>query len=120
MRYTIAGRLPGLNEVIAVAQRNRYGYGAFKKKETARCAWATVGRIPKITKPIHIEIWWYEPNTRRDIDNICGGGQKFILDGLVEAGKLPNDDQKWVKAISHHFPDPDKKNPRVEVSIEEL
>ena len=45
-------------------------------------------------------------------------GQKFILDGLVAAGTIPNDSQKYIKRIQHEF-DVDKQNPRVEVVIED-
>lgn len=112
MRYTIQGRLLGLNDMT---HQNRFSYGAKKKAETQRCAWATVGRIPQITQPIEIEIWWYEQNEKRDIDNVAAG-IKFILDGLVVSGKLPNDTRKWVKGIKHHFPI-DKENPRIEIVI---
>jgi Holliday junction resolvase RusA-like endonuclease len=60
-------------------------------------------------------ITWYEPDRRRDPDNIMAG-QKFILDGLVAAGTIPNDSQKYVRGIVHRFK-VDRKNPRVEVEI---
>ena len=112
--FTIAGRLLGLNEMT---HKNRFTYGKQKKAETQRCAWSTLGKVQKITKPITLEIWWYEANEKRDVDNVAAG-VKFILDGLVASGKLENDNRKWVRDITHHFPI-DKKNPRVEVVITE-
>ena len=44
---------------------------------------------------------------------------KFILDGMVELGTIPDDGQKYVKGISHEL-HLDRKNPRVEVEIEEV
>lgn len=115
--FTIQGRLPGLNEMINAARANRYMAASIKKKETQRCAWSVVGSgMKKIDSPIFIDINWYEPNKRRDIDNVAAGA-KFILDGLVEAGKLTNDGRKWVVGLVHHFPAPDAKNPRIVVQV---
>src|SRR5690349_3821365 len=115
MKFTIEGRLMGLNEMT---HKNRFAYGAKKKAETARCAMATIGKLAKITKPICLSIAWYEPNEKRDIDNVAAG-VKFILDGLVAAGKLENDTRYWVRGITHHFPPVDRLNPRVEIEITE-
>lgn len=51
----------------------------------------------------------------RDPDNITGG-QKFILDGLVRGGVIPDDSQKYIAGIIHRFR-VDKRKPRVEVEI---
>lgn len=114
MKFTITGRLLGLNDMT---HKNRFVYGKQKKAETNRCGWAAIaGHVPKITYPVAIEIWWIEPNSRRDIDNVAAGC-KFILDGLQEAQRLPNDGRKWVKALIHNFPEPDALNARVIVEI---
>lgn len=114
--FEIPGRLPGLNEIVGAARYNRFSGAKQKREETERCAfWAM--KIQPIKKPVSLRIAWIEPNMRRDIDNVSGG-VKFILDGLVQAGKLPNDSRRWVKSISHFFPDPDSKNPRVLIFIE--
>lgn len=115
--FTIKGRLPGLNEIIAATNRNRFVGASLKKQATTLCAqYAQLARLPKITRPVEISVNWIEPNARRDLDNISGG-TKFILDGLVMIGVLQNDTRKWVRAISHKFPEPDKKNPRIEVTL---
>lgn len=120
MKFVISGRLDGLNEMINQARANRFGAASKKKKETMRCAWAVIGHgIEPITRPIHLTITWIEPDARRDIDNVAAGA-KFILDGLVESGKLPNDGRKWVCGLTHIFPEPDAKNPRVEVEITQI
>jgi Holliday junction resolvase RusA-like endonuclease len=61
---------------------------------------------------------WIEKDLRRDPDNICAGA-KFVMDALVELGRIPGDTRRWVKGISHEFPDPDAKNPRIEITITE-
>jgi hypothetical protein len=119
-RFVIQGRLPGLNEMIAAMNTHRYRGAELKKKETRRCAWSVVGhRIDKVTSPIRIVVTWVEPNARRDLDNVAAG-VKYILDGLMEAGKLPSDGRKYVRGIEHRFPDPDPLNPRIEVSLEAI
>lgn len=115
--FTIPGRLAGANELIGAANHNRFAGAGIKKRETRLCAEYAMALRP-ITQPVYLLVRWFERDARRDIDNIAFG-IKFILDGLREAQKLPNDGRSWVKRISHEFPDPDKKNPRVEVFIEE-
>lgn len=115
--FEIPGRLAGMNELYGATLTSRYAGGSIKKKETRRCAEACLG-LNKIDYPIKLTISWFEPNSRRDIDNVAAG-IKFILDGLVQAGKLSNDGRKQVQAISHEFPSPCPKNPRVVVWIQE-
>jgi Holliday junction resolvase RusA-like endonuclease len=116
--FTIDGKLPGLNDIIR-ASRSHWSKGAQQKKLwTHGCAMYAV-RLEKITSPCKIQFAWYEPDKRRDIDNVAAGA-KFIIDGLVDAGKLPHDGRDWVRQIVHLFPEPDKKNPRIEIQIMEL
>lgn len=115
MTLTIPGRLPGLNEIIAAAKSHYAKYSTEKKERTEEVAWlAKQARLPRFEKA-YLVITWYEPNSRRDPDNVMAG-QKFILDGLVQAGVLPGDSQKYIQGIYHRFR-VDKQNPRVEVEI---
>ncbi len=115
MTLTIPGRLPGLNEIIAAAKSHFAKYSTEKKEYTEEVAWlAKQARLPKFEKAYFI-ITWYEPDLRRDPDNIMAG-QKFIMDGLVQAGVIPNDSQKYIAGIVHRFR-VDRKNPRIEVEI---
>ena len=59
---------------------------------------------------------WIERNRRRDKDNVAAGGRKLILDGLVEAGILPDDSWKYVVGWEDHFA-VDKVKPGVRVTI---
>lgn len=67
--------------------------------------------------PIGLKIKWYEPNNRRDIDNITFG-TKFILDSMVCMGIIEDDSRKYVDSIEHVVYT-DKDNPRIEVEINE-
>ncbi len=68
--------------------------------------------------PCTIHYRWYEPNKRRDKDNVCGFGHKVIQDSLVECGVFKNDGWEDIKGFTDEFYI-DKKKPRVEVYIEE-
>lgn len=113
MKLEIPGRLPGLNEIIAAAKEHFGSYANMKDEYTASIAWLAK-KLPNFEK-VALIITWYEPNSRRDPDNIMAG-QKFILDGMVAAGTIPNDSQKHIKGIVHRFR-VDRKDPRVEVEI---
>jgi Holliday junction resolvase RusA-like endonuclease len=51
-----------------------------------------------------------------DLDNVSHG-QKYVIDGLVHAGILPDDTRKTVISILHKFTPPDSKSPRVAIEI---
>lgn len=69
-------------------------------------------------KPIHIHYHFYEPNTRRDKDNISGYFHKIFQDALVDKGIIPNDGWKYISGMSDSF-GVDRKNPRIEITIRE-
>ena len=87
-----------------------------KKRETSRAASAARGVAP-FKKPVRVSFLWVEKDKRRDLDNIAFA-KKFILDGLVSAGVLENDNATRVIGLNDEFAY-DKKNPRIEVVIEE-
>jgi len=119
MKFEIPGRLPGFNEIIEVAKsgKGKYQpYAMMKDEYTSMIAWLAK-KLPSYEK-VALVITWYEPDHRRDPDNIMAG-QKFILDALVHAGVIPNDSQKYVRGIVHRFK-VDRKNPRIEVEIVDI
>jgi hypothetical protein len=111
--FTIPGRLPGTNEIIEAAKSHYGAYSTMKKTYTEMVAWAAT-RLP-VMGAVQLIITWYEPNEKRDPDNITGG-QKFILDGMVMVGKIPNDTRRYIKGIEHRY-EVDRVNPRVEVTV---
>lgn len=42
------------------------------------------------------------------------------MDALVELGRIPNDSRRYIKGITHLFPEPDKDNPRIEITLTEV
>lgn len=118
MKFDIPGRLPGTNEIIKAAKQGRGKYQPYArmKEEHTTTATCLAKMLPKFAR-VDITITWFEPNMRRDPDNIMGG-QKFILDGLVGAGTIPDDSQRYINSITHRF-EVDREKPRVEIEIEE-
>ena len=113
MVLKIPGRLPGLNEIIDAAKSHFGEYASMKETYTNMVGWLAK-KLPTYEK-VALIITWYEPNRRRDIDNIMAG-QKFILDGLVQAGTIPNDSQRYIAGILHKF-SVNAENPRIEVEV---
>ena len=62
---------------------------------------------------------WYEPNKRRDLDNISSFGRKVIQDALVNLGVLENDGWQNIRGFNDEFR-VSKDEPRIEVHIFEV
>jgi hypothetical protein len=92
---------PTLNDIIASARTHRGGNAALKKKWTAEVASVAEG-YPAWDGDAYLEWVWFVKNRARDQDNICAA-QKYILDGLVAAGVLLDDNLKVIKTpVLHH------------------
>lgn len=117
----IPGPLPGVNELIAAAKSGRgKGNGYSRLKSTwGDTVWAhaKAARARRMDSPVSVQFVWRERDKRRDLDNIAGGGQKLVLDGLVKAGVLAGDGWRDVFSIEHRF-QVDPKNPGVMVYLE--
>lgn len=115
---TIKGRLPSRNE-SDYAARSHWSKGAEHKKEWQDfCAWQMVG-IQAVKQPCECVVTFYEPDYRRDPDNIIGGGLKPLLDALQTRGVIKNDSHKLLKL--HVMPvELDRKNPRVEIELRSI
>ena len=118
--FTIDGRLPTMNEIIASAKKGRGNYQPYsemKREYTELIAWTVISaKVPVFNSP-RLVITWYEKNKKRDMDNIVAG-KKFILDGLVTAGIIKDDSRKYINSI-HDIIKDDSKNPRIEVTLTE-
>lgn len=59
------------------------------------------------------------PKTRRELDvsNVCSIVDKYFSDALVELGKLPDDNYKYLSRVEYVFGHVDSNFPRVEVKI---
>jgi len=94
-------KLPSLNEYTN-ANRTKSYKGAKMKKDVQAAITPFLETLPKIEKPIKIHFTWVEGNKRRDPDN-CAFGKKFILDAMVNLGKLKDDNRKNVTAFTDDF-----------------
>lgn len=116
MKLVITGTLPSLNEMINASKSSKYKYVAMKDRAIRAVAWSAVKQLGKIKlAKADYTIHWYCPNKRKDKDNVIAG-QKFIFDGLQEAGIITNDGWSQIGIITHIF-EVDKNNPRIEVDI---
>ena len=70
----------------------------------------------RIKKPVTMYYTWYEPNRKRDLDNISSYGRKVIQDALVHCGVIQNDGWKQILGFADRFY-VDRKEPRIEVVI---
>lgn len=104
MRVEINMKLPSLNEYVRANRTVSGGYyaGAKMKKEVEEGIIYSLARLPKITKPVFIHFTWVEKNRKRDFDNVSFG-KKFILDAMQKAGKLVNDNWKWIRGFTDSF-----------------
>ena len=61
------------------------------------------------------------PGSRRlcDIGNVISIHEKFFCDALVELGKIPDHDYRYLDETHNLFGEVDKHNPRVEILIKE-
>lgn len=116
MKITIPGTLPNLNDYIKACRGNKYA-AASMKNQAEHIIILCAKRAKKFSAPVFIKILWVEPNKKRDKDNIAFA-KKFIFDGLIKAGVLQGDGWQYIEGFSDTFR-VDKKNPRIEIEIEE-
>lgn len=100
-RIMIKGKLPSMNDFIDACRSNAYKGAHLKKTYEQGIMWQ-VGRLKKISEPIKIIFIWHEQTKRRDKDNVAAG-KKFILDALQKAGKIPNDNNRYIIGFEDIF-----------------
>lgn len=115
-KLVIPGSLPTLNEIIDASKSHWSVYRQMKEDNTNLIAWSAK-RLPKMER-VNVTVTWYCKNKKQDPDNIMAG-QKFILDGLKEAGVIANDGWKHIGDITHKF-EIDAKNPRIQIELERI
>lgn len=104
MRIWIPIKFPSLNEYINAERRHRMIAAKMKKDWTEKVmnivfAQTLGSKKPTLEFPIGVKFIIHEENKRRDIDNVSAMVSKFCLDGMVKAGLLPDDSQKYVNKI---------------------
>ena len=117
----IHGRLDNLNDYITACRSNPHQGAKLKAKNEQKVLaeiYEQLGSL-RITRPVRMIYRWYEKDRRRDLDNVSSFGRKVIQDALVDTGVIKNDGWKEIAGFSDEFY-VDKKNPRIEVEIEEV
>lgn len=114
----IKGIMPGLNDYSGAERTHRQAAAQMKRTETERVAWAAKAQLPIFKKQIRLHIVYREKNRKRDKDNIAFA-KKFILDGLKDAGRIPNDGWAWIDGWSEGFI-VDANDPGITVIINEV
>lgn len=94
-------KFPSLNQYINECRKNKFA-GNKMKQEIENDIMYFINRLPQFKKPIQIHFHWIEGNKKRDLDNICFA-KKFILDAMVKAGKLKDDNRKCVSGFIDTF-----------------
>ena len=94
-------KFPSLNQYINECRKNKFA-GAKMKKQIQYDISFFIARLPRFENPIKINFKWVEDNKRRDLDNVAFA-KKFILDALVENGKLKDDNRRFVTAFTDSF-----------------
>lgn len=94
--------LPTLNDQINVARSNKYASATMKRKFDRKIFHEIITQIDPIPhySKISLDVIWIETKKKRDPDNVHSG-IKFILDSIVKAGIINNDDRDHVKEILH-------------------
>lgn len=109
-RFFIKNELTDFNTYLGAINKHYLKGNKIKKSETERVYWECKSqKIRPITKfPVKITYTWFSKNLKKDIDNVAFA-KKFINDGIVLAGLLPNDGRKYINSFEDKF----------EISIEE-
>jgi len=123
--FKIEGQLPNLNDYInadRVMVKNAghcFSKGnAFKQtaqKSVQEAIKRDLGDLA-IKSPIKIKYCFFEPNKRRDKDNVAAFAMKVIQDALVKEGVIKNDGWREIESFECYFY-VDKDNPRIEVTL---
>ena len=121
---TIEGKFPSMNEFIDANRRSkgRFNKGnAMKQQSQNEISWQILKQHRKlhIDKPVKLIYSYYEPNQKRDLDNISGYFHKVFQDALVNCGVIHNDNWHYIVGFTDEFYI-DNKHPRIEIKIVEV
>lgn len=100
-KIDIPYKFPSFNQYVNECRKNKYAGGNMKKKIQEDIMYF-INKLPQFKTPISIKFIWIEGNKRRDLDNICYA-KKFILDSMVKAGKLKDDNRNYVVGFEDTF-----------------
>lgn len=125
MRLIYNGKLPSANDLVQLNRVNRYAGAGLKKKYTDSVAAAFRPQAcgKRFKGHCLVSVRFFEATNRRDDDNTISG-LKYLLDGIVRAGIMPDDSKKYCHIASVECFESDliingRKQDYVEVSITE-
>lgn len=118
---TIPGRYPSMNQFIEANRTHKQKGNQMKQKAQNDISFYIMDQLKRlrIDKPVYIRYTFYEPNKKRDLDNISGFFHKVFQDALVACRIIMNDSWYYIVGFSDEFY-VDNKNPRIEIEIEEV
>lgn len=102
VRLEIPFRLPSLNEYVNACRGSAHDGARFKKGIEEQILWEMRGKRELVTGPVIAHFIWYEPNRKRDKDNVAAA-KKFILDAFQKGNILPNDGNRNILGFTDSF-----------------
>ena len=119
-RVIIPGRFPSLNEFIEANRTHKQKGNKMKQESQNLISLYLAQQHHKlhIYGPVELHYSYYEPNKKRDLDNVSGYFHKVFQDSLVNCGVLINDSRHYITGFTDKFY-VDNLNPRIEVVIKE-
>lgn len=117
--FTIQGKLPTINEYISDCRRNPHLGAKMKRECEEMTMWSMNGIKNLHFNKVILHYRFFEPNQKRDKDNVFAFATKVVQDAMQELGMIDNDGWKNIENFTHDF-FVDKDNPRIEVYIEEV
>lgn len=123
-KVIIEGKFPSMNEFIDANRRSKGKWNKgnqLKQQSQDEISWQLLQQHRKlhIDKPVMLHYTFYEPNKKRDLDNISGYFHKVFQDALVHCGIIHNDSWQYIVGFSDEFLI-DNKKPRIEIIIQEV
>lgn len=122
--FVIPGRLSGLNEYVNAAHSPWKRTKLKEQNEAIVTAAAELAHIQPVEGQSCVTMTFYERPEKgqraRDLDNVTGGGAKFILDALQTMGVIERDDCKHIPELHKHGYFAGEGRQRIVVEIETL
>ena len=103
--FVLPIRLHSLNEYIGACRRNAKQGARMKRTDQEIIIWHIKAQMKgvRFRRPVRMVYKWYEPNKKRDLDNISSYGRKVIQDALVECGVLGGDGWNYISGFRDEF-----------------
>ena len=117
--FTIYGRFGTYNEYINACRKNIFEGAKMKCRDEELAMWNMSDVAEYHFKKVILHYIFFEPDKRRDKDNVFAYASKIIQDALVTLKVIDNDGWKNVENFTHDF-FVDAEKPRIEVYIEEI